>query len=177
MDFERIAAVGLLFSPAPSVHWGKGSNGAHMIEWHLLVRGLLQNLAAFREGRTPPACQSGCQAKPLHLSLWLSFSVSFAPDTLQERTHMNVSVRSCIANTWKQAVIKFSLCVLCTQYSRYQYVLSDGLHYLNMEVNWHWRYLMSAHSSMAAGIDLSTLKVLGVCVCVCSEGFCFFYLQ
>lgn len=77
---------------------------------------------------------------------------------------MNISVHSCIDNTWKQAVIKFSLCVLCTQYGGHQYVLSDGLLYLNMEVNWHWRYLMCAHSSMAASIDLSTLKVLGVCV-------------
>lgn len=48
---------------------------------------------------------------------------------------------------------------------RYQYVLS----HLNMEVSWHWCYLMSAHSSMAASIDLPTLKVLGTC----HAGFCF----
>lgn len=52
----------------------------------------------------------------------------------------------------------------CTQYGRYQYVLSDRLHYLNMVVKWHWRYLMSAHSSMAASIDLPTLQVLALCL-------------
>lgn len=120
------------------------------------------------------------QANPLHLhalthkhafSLSLSplqcFSYSVSPVGMDTYAHHNI--HSCTDEAWKQALIKFSLCVLCTQCGRYQSVLSEGLSYLNMEVNRHWRYLMSAHSRMAASIDLPTLELLGVC----RAGFCF----
>lgn len=91
-----------------------------MIEWHLLVRGLLQNIAAFREGSTPPACQSGCRANPLHRhalthkraisdSLLQCFFHRISPVGMDTYAHHNI--HSCIDNARKQALIKFSQCV------------------------------------------------------------------
>lgn len=95
-------------------------------------------------------------------SLTLSSSLFLSPHIPCRYEHICPSKHSCIENFWKQALINFLSVCLC---GRYQYVLS----HLNMEVSWHWHYLMSAHSSMAANIDLPTLKVLGMC----QAGFCF----
>lgn len=108
----------------------------------------------------------------LSFSLLQCFFYSVSPVGMDTYAHHNN--HSCIDNAWKQALIKFSLHVLCTQFGRYQYVLSEGLSYINMEVNWHCRYLMCVHSLHGCQHWFTHSQVVG---CVSSRVLFFCYLK
>lgn len=98
VDLGRIRAVESLFCPAPSVLWWKCLNGAPVIEWHLLVRGLLRKYCCIQRRqystcmpiRLIPSSYMHSATNMCFLSPTLSI-VSIAAYPLQVRTNMPIT--------------------------------------------------------------------------------------